>query len=112
VNLLGREIGRSHPFFLIAGPCVIESRQAVLEVAAALREICDRLDILLIFKSSFDKANRTASESYRGPGLSEGLEILSEVRSSSGLPLLTDVHSVDQVSAVASVVDILQTPAF
>ena len=112
MNLLGREIGRSHPFFLIAGPCVIESRQAVLEVAAALREICDRLDILLIFKSSFDKANRTASESYRGPGLSEGLEILSEVRSSSGLPLLTDVHSVDQVSAVASVVDILQTPAF
>ena len=112
MNLLGREIGRSHPFFLIAGPCVIESRQAVLEVATALREISDRLDLLLIFKSSFDKANRTAGESYRGPGLDEGLEILSDVRSSSGLPLLTDVHSVDQVPAVASVVDILQTPAF
>ena len=112
MNLLGREVGRSHPFFLIAGPCVIESREAVLEIATALREISDRLNILLIFKSSFDKANRTAGESYRGPGLDEGLEILSDVRSSSGLPLLTDVHSVDQVPAVASVVDILQTPAF
>ena len=112
MNLLGREVGRSHPFFLIAGPCVIESREAVLEIATALREISDRLNILLIFKSSFDKANRTAGESYRGPGLDEGLEILSDVRNSSGLPLLTDVHSVDQVPAVASVVDILQTPAF
>ena len=112
MNLFGREVGRGHPFFLIAGPCVIESRQAVMEIASALREISDRLDILLIFKSSFDKANRTSAESYRGPGLDEGLKILSDVRSSSGLPLLTDIHSVDQVSTVASVVDILQTPAF
>ena len=86
MNLLGREVGRSHPFFLIAGPCVIESREAVLEISTALREISDRLNILLIFKSSFDKANRTAGESYRGPGLEEGLQILSDVRSSSGLP--------------------------
>ena len=112
MNLLGREVGCGHPLFLIAGPCVIESRERVLECASALREISDRLNILLIFKSSFDKANRTAGASYRGPGLDEGLEILSDVRSSSGLPLLTDVHSVDQVPAVASVVDILQTPAF
>ena len=111
-TLCGRAIGLDQPLFLIAGPCVIESEQMALSVAETLRGIADRLGILLIYKSSFDKANRSAGTSFRGPGLDEGLRILAKVRSETGLPVLTDVHEVAQVSAVAEAVDVLQTPAF
>jgi 2-dehydro-3-deoxyphosphooctonate aldolase (KDO 8-P synthase) len=98
--------------FLIAGPCVIESEEMALSTAEVLRGIADRLGILLIYKSSFDKANRSAGSSFRGPGLEEGLRILEKVRAETGLPVLTDVHEVHQVKPVADVVDVLQTPAF
>ena len=110
--LHGRSIGREHPLFLIAGPCVIESREAALAVANRLRQISEDLDLLVVFKSSFDKANRTAGSSFRGPGLDEGLEILAEVRAETGLPVLTDIHLPDQAQPVADVVDVLQIPAF
>ena len=110
--LCGRPIGLDHPLFLIAGPCVIESEALALLVAERLRAIADRLGILVIYKSSFDKANRSAGSSFRGPGLDEGLRILAKVRSETGLPVLTDVHEVAQVAPVAQVVDVLQTPAF
>jgi len=100
------------PFFLIAGPCVIESESMALSTAACLREICAELGIALIYKSSFDKANRTSSASPRGPGRRRGLQILAKVRRELNLPVLTDVHSVDDVQAAAQVVDVLQTPAF
>ena len=112
VILHGRPIGREHPLFLIAGPCVIESREAALVVANRLRQISEDLDLLVVFKSSFDKANRTAGSSFRGPGLDEGLEILAEVRDKTGLPVLTDIHLPDQAQPVADVVDVLQIPAF
>ena len=111
MNLLGHPIDRARPF-LISGPCVIESEALCLEVADALKAMADRLGILVIFKASFDKANRTSGGSYRGIGLDEGLRVLDRVRQATGLPILTDVHSVDQVAAVAQVVDVLQTPAF
>ncbi|WP_442678988.1 3-deoxy-8-phosphooctulonate synthase [Sphingomonas sp. ASY06-1R] len=111
-DLCGRTIGLQEPFFLIAGPCVIESEAMALAVAETLRGIADRLGILLIYKSSFDKANRSAGSSFRGPGLQEGLRILEKVRAETGLPVLTDVHEVHQVRPVADVVDVLQTPAF
>jgi 2-dehydro-3-deoxyphosphooctonate aldolase (KDO 8-P synthase) len=112
MNLLGHEIGLDQPFFLIAGPCVIESEELQLRTAEQLKAIADRLGIFFIFKSSFDKANRSSDKSYRGPGLDEGLKILAKVRSESGVPVLTDVHDAPQIAPVAQVVDVLQTPAF
>jgi 2-dehydro-3-deoxyphosphooctonate aldolase (KDO 8-P synthase) len=112
VKLCGFNAGPDHPFFLIAGPCVIESEQLAIDTAGVLKEICERLDIPLIFKSSFDKANRTSGSSFRGPGMQEGLRILAEVQRQVGLPVLTDVHEDTDISAVASVVDVMQTPAF
>lgn len=110
--LCGRPIGLDQPLFVIAGPCVIESERMALSTAETLRAIADRLGILLIYKSSFDKANRSSNASFRGPGLAEGLRILEKVRDATGLPVLTDVHEAGQVAAVAAVVDMLQTPAF
>ena len=112
MKLCGFEVGLNHPFFLIAGPCVIESRQMAFDTAGQLREITTELGIPFIYKSSFDKANRSSGTSYRGPGMEEGLEILADVRAQLGVPVLTDVHDKDQVKAVAAVVDVLQTPAF
>jgi 2-dehydro-3-deoxyphosphooctonate aldolase (KDO 8-P synthase) len=112
VKLAGFEVGPTHPFFLIAGPCVIESERLALETAATLKGICQRLGIPFVFKSSFDKANRSSGESYRGPGFDEGLRILAEVRRQIRVPVLTDVHEDSDISAVAEVVDVLQTPAF
>ena len=111
MKLFGRSVGLNERFFLIAGPCVIESREAAIQVEK-LREIADQLGLMIIFKSSFDKANRTSHESYRGPGLDEGLEILQLIKEQTGLPTLTDVHSVDQVRPVSQAVDVIQTPAF
>ena len=107
-----RLIGRHHPLFVIAGPCVIESRDDAMAIARHLAGVATSLDLLMIFKASFDKANRTSESSYRGPGLANGLDILAEIRSETGLPILTDVHSSEQVPQVAEVVDVLQIPAF
>jgi len=112
MRLCGFEAGLDHPFFLIAGPCAIESRELALETAGQLKEIAGSLGIPFIYKSSFDKANRSSGASFRGPGLEEGLKILAEVRRQIGVPVLTDVHEIDQVAPVAAVVDVLQTPAF
>ena len=111
-DLCGRSIGLGEPMFLIAGPCAIEDEALALSTAETLRGIADRLGILLIYKSSFDKANRSSSSSFRGVGMDEGLRILEKVRAETGLPILTDVHEVHQVKPVAEVVDVLQTPAF
>ncbi len=110
--MLGHKVGLDEPLFVIAGPCVIESEALVLSVAERLKAITDRLGMLIIFKSSFDKANRSSNASFRGPGIDDGLRILEKVRAETGLPLLTDVHDADQVRAAAQVVDIVQTPAF
>jgi len=112
MHLCGQEIGPNRRLFFIAGPCVIESEAFALDTAARLRAIAERLGVLLIYKSSFDKANRSSGASFRGPGIEEGLRILEKVRDETGLPVLTDVHSEDQVKAVAQVADVLQTPAF
>jgi 2-dehydro-3-deoxyphosphooctonate aldolase (KDO 8-P synthase) len=112
VKLCGFDAGPEHPFFLIAGPCVIESEQLAIDTAITLREICTRLEIPLIYKSSFDKANRTSGDSFRGPGMDEGLRILAQVKRQAGVPVLTDVHEDTDISAVATVVDVMQTPAF
>ncbi|MFA5598881.1 MAG: 3-deoxy-8-phosphooctulonate synthase [Pusillimonas sp.] len=112
MNLCGFDVGLSRPFFLIAGPCVIESRQMAFDTAGQLHEMTQALGIPFIYKSSFDKANRSSGTSFRGPGLSEGLQILADVRAHYGVPVLTDVHDQSQVHDVASVVDVLQTPAF
>jgi len=112
MNLLGREIGLDQPIFLIAGPCVVESEELQLRTAETLKGIADRLGIFLIFKSSYDKANRSSDKSYRGPGMDEGLRILERVRDALGVPVLTDVHDIPQIAPVAEVVDVLQTPAF
>jgi 2-dehydro-3-deoxyphosphooctonate aldolase (KDO 8-P synthase) len=112
VKLCGFEAGPDQPFFLIAGPCVIESEQLAIDTSGTLKEICLRLEIPLIFKSSFDKANRTSGSSFRGPGMEEGLRILAEVKRQVGLPVLTDVHEDTDIPAVANVVDVMQTPAF
>src|SRR4051794_20229740 len=112
MNLLGRSVGLDQPLFLIAGPCVVESEALQLGTAETLKRITDKLGILLIFKSSFDKANRSSDKSFRGPGMDEGLKILAKVREEIGVPLLTDVHDIPQVRPVAEVVDVLQTPAF
>jgi 2-dehydro-3-deoxyphosphooctonate aldolase (KDO 8-P synthase) len=111
-DLCGRRIGLGEPLFLIAGPCAIEDEALALSTAETLRGIAERLGILLIYKSSFDKANRSSSSSFRGVGMEEGLRILEKVRAETGLPILTDVHEVHQVRPVAEVVDVLQTPAF
>ncbi len=112
MKLCGFEAGLRHPLFLIAGPCVIESRQLALDVAGQLKDTCAALGIPFIFKSSYDKANRSSGTSYRGLGLGKGLEILVDVRSQIGVPVLTDVHDLSEVAAVAAEVDVLQTPAF
>jgi 2-dehydro-3-deoxyphosphooctonate aldolase (KDO 8-P synthase) len=112
MKLCGFEAGNDQPIFLIAGTCVVESEQLALDTAGALQEICAELGVSLIYKSSFDKANRSSSGSFRGPGMEEGLRILGEVKSQLGLPLLTDVHEDTPMDEVADVVDVLQTPAF
>jgi len=112
MKLCGFDIGLDQPLFLIAGPCVIESMQLQLDVAGQLKEITARLGIPFIFKSSFDKANRSSASSFRGPGLEQGLHILAEVKRQIGVPVLTDVHEYTPLDEVATVVDVLQTPAF
>ncbi len=112
MKLCGFEVGLDQPLFLIAGPCVIESEQMAMETAGRLKEICAALGVPFIYKSSFDKANRSSGASYRGPGMDEGLRILSEVKKQLGVPVLTDVHEDTPLAEVASVVDVLQTPAF
>jgi len=112
MNLCGFEVGLDRPLFLIAGPCVVESRQLQMDVAGELKAICASLGIPFIFKSSYDKANRSSHASFRGPGMEEGLRILADVRRHVEVPVLTDVHTTDEIAAVASVVDVLQTPAF
>ncbi len=112
MQLCGFEVGLERPFFLIAGPCVVESEALQLEVAGRLKEITTALGIPFIFKSSYDKANRSSGSSFRGPGRERGLEILAQVRRELGLPVLTDVHTESEIAEVAAVVDVLQTPAF
>ena len=112
MKLCGFEVGLDKPLFVIAGPCVIESRELAFDTAAQLQEICAEVGIPFIYKSSFDKANRSSGKSFRGKGMDDGLKILDEIRSKLGVPVLTDVHESDQVQAVAAVVDVLQTPAF
>jgi len=112
MKLCGFDVGITRPFFLIAGPCVIESEQLQMDVAGQLKEITGALGIPFVFKSSFDKANRSSGSTFRGPGMDKGLEILAKVKRDLRVPVLTDVHSEDQIAAVASVVDVLQTPAF
>ncbi|MDH5407201.1 MAG: 3-deoxy-8-phosphooctulonate synthase [Gammaproteobacteria bacterium] len=112
MKLCGFEVGIGQPVFLIAGPCVIESEQLALDTAGQLKEITDRVGIPFIYKSSFDKANRTSTQSFRGLGLEEGLRILQKVKDDIGVPVLTDVHEDTPLEEVASVVDVMQTPAF
>jgi len=112
MKLCGFDVGLDQPFFLIAGTCVIESRQMAFDTAGALKEMTAELGIPFIYKSSFDKANRSSGTSYRGPGMDKGLEILGDVKRDLGVPVLTDVHSIEEIDAVSSVVDVLQTPAF
>ncbi len=112
MKLCGYEVGIEQPFFLIAGPCVIESEQLILDTAAKLAAITDELQIPFIFKASYDKANRTSSKSFRGPGIEKGLAILEKVKDQIGVPVLTDVHEDTPLDEVASVVDVMQTPAF
>lgn len=112
MQLCGFEVGLDKPLFLIAGPCVIESQQMAIDTAGQLKEIAAALNIPFIYKSSYDKANRSSNKTFRGFGMAEGLKILDEVRRQIGVPILTDVHTEEQVPEVASVVDVLQTPAF
>ena len=112
MNLCGFEVGNDRPFFLIAGPCVIESEALALSTAETLKKLTDRLGLPFIYKSSFDKANRSSGTSYRGPGIAEGLRILAKVKAETGVPVITDVHEDTPLDEVASVVDVLQPPAF
>ena len=112
MKLCGFEVGLDQPFFLIAGTCVIESEQMALDTAGMLKEICNELNIPFVYKSSFDKANRSSHQGYRGPGVEKGLQILQKVKDQIGVPVLTDVHEDTPLNEVASVVDIMQTPAF
>ena len=112
MKLCGFDIGITQPFFLIAGPCVIESEQLQMDVAGQLKEMCGALGIPFIFKSSFDKANRSSGSTFRGPGIDKGLEILAKVKRELSVPVLTDIHDESQIAQVSSVVDVLQTPAF
>src|SRR3954471_6976556 len=110
MKLCGYDIGLQRPFFLIAGPCVVESEQLQMDVAGQLKEITSSLGIPFIFKSSYDKANRTSGTSFRGPGMEKGLEILAKVKRELKVPILTDVHSEAEIPKVSEVVDVLQTP--
>ena len=112
MRLCGFEVGLDKPFFLMAGPCVIESEQMILEIASEMKAVCASLGIPYIFKASYDKANRTSGKSYRGPGLEKGLQMLARVREEVGVPVVTDVHTAEDVPLVAKYVDVLQTPAF
>jgi len=112
VKLCGFDVGLDRPLFLIAGPCVVESRQLQMDVAGRLKEICSAIGMPFVFKSSYDKANRSSGTSFRGPGMAEGLRILADVKREIGVPVLTDVHETAHVPEVAAVVDVLQTPAF
>ena len=112
MKLCGFDVGLEHPIFLIAGTCVIESRQMAMDTAGTLKEITSSLGIPFIYKSSFDKANRSSGTTFRGPGMDKGLEILADVRREIGVPVLTDIHTIEEIAQVASVVDVLQTPAF
>ena len=112
MNLCGFEVGLDRPLFLIAGPCVVESEQLQIDVAGQLKEICAALSVPFVFKSSYDKANRSSSGSFRGLGMQEGLRILGEVKRQVGVPVLTDVHAEDEIGEAAATVDVLQTPAF
>ena len=112
MKLCGFDVGLAHPFFLIAGPCVIESEQMALDTAGRLKEITASLGIPFIYKSSFDKANRSSGSSFRGLGMEKGLEILANVKKQIGVPVLTDIHAIDEIAPVSAVVDVLQTPAF
>ena len=112
MNLCGFTVGLERPLFLIAGPCVVESRQMALDTAGELKQICAEIGMPFIYKSSYDKANRSSIKSFRGLGMDKGLEILAEVKRQIGVPVLTDVHEVDEIAAAAAVVDVLQTPAF
>ncbi len=112
MKLCGFEAGLDRPLFLIAGPCVVESRQLAVDTAGELKAICAEIGIPFIFKSSYDKANRSSSKSFRGLGMDKGLEILADVRKTVGVPVLTDVHAIDEIAQVAATVDVLQTPAF
>jgi len=112
MKLCGFEVGLDKPLFLIAGPCVVESRQMAFDTASTLKEICNQLDVPFIYKSSYDKANRSSGKSYRGLGMDKGLEILAEVKKKLGVPVLTDVHDKGDIAEVAATVDVLQTPAF
>ena len=112
MKLCGFDVGLNQPLFLIAGPCVIESQQMALDTAGPLQEICRELGIPFIYKSSYDKANRSSGKSFRGFGLDAGLKILGEVKAQLSVPVLTDVHGIEEIAAVAAVVDVLQTPAF
>ncbi len=112
MKLCGFDAGIHHPFFLIAGPCVIESEALVIDIAGQLKEMTERLGIPFIFKASYDKANRSSTGSYRGPGLEKGLHILETVRHTLGIPVLTDVHEDSPIDEIATVVDVMQTPAF
>ena len=112
MKLCGFDVGIMQPFFLIAGPCVIESEQLQMDVAGHLKEMTSALGIPFIFKSSFDKANRSSGSTFRGPGIDKGLEILAKVKRELGVPVLTDIHDESQIAQVSSVVDVLQTPAF
>ena len=112
MKLCGFDVGLDRPLFLIAGPCVIESQQMALDTAGQLQEICRELKLPFIYKSSYDKANRSSGKSFRGFGLDAGLKILDEVKAQLGVPVLTDVHGIDEIAPVAAVVDVLQTPAF
>ena len=112
MKLCGFDVGLDQPLFLIAGPCVIESREMALDTARQLRDICRTLGLNFIYKSSYDKANRSSGKSFRGLGMEQGLDILADVKKQIGVPVLTDVHAEHEVAAVASVVDVLQTPAF
>ena len=112
INLCGFKAGLNQPLFLIAGPCVVESRDLALDTAGELKEICSRIGLPFIYKSSYDKANRTSIKSFRGMGMDKGLAILDEVRKKIGVPVLTDVHAIDEIEDAAAAVDVLQTPAF
>jgi 2-dehydro-3-deoxyphosphooctonate aldolase (KDO 8-P synthase) len=112
MKLCGFDVGLDHPLFLIAGPCVIESEQMAMDTAGRLKEICAAAGVNFIYKSSYDKANRSSGKSFRGLGMDEGLRILSEVKQRIGVPVITDIHSIDEIAAVSAVADVLQTPAF
>jgi 2-dehydro-3-deoxyphosphooctonate aldolase (KDO 8-P synthase) len=112
MNLCGFQVGLDRPLFLIAGPCVLESRQLAIDTAGTLKEICGSLNVPFIFKSSYDKANRSSDKSFRGLGMEAGLAILADVKREIGVPVLTDVHEIGEINEVAAVVDVLQTPAF